>query len=108
MNRILANQKVFRIFQGNEYLGGRITAFKIRSEIEKEYRENHELFFVLDFEKVLGVSHSFADELLSPLHDLWEKDVDKFVIITNCSPSLKEDLESVANLHSLYIPKFSS
>lgn len=100
------NQKVFRIFQGNEYLGSRITAFKIRSEIEKKHRKNNKLIFILDFENILGVSHGFTDELLSPLNDLWKKDVDKFVMITNCLSSLKEDLESVANLHGLYIPKF--
>lgn len=97
-----------KLFSGNEFLGGRHVAFVIRTEACKLLTDNPKSMVFLDFDGVRGVSHSFSDELLSPLSDLLGPDVSRHVFIVNCDDTVKKDLQSVARLHDLNQPTFET
>jgi hypothetical protein len=63
---------------------------------------------VLDFAKVEGVSHSFADELLSPLSELLHEECAKRVQLANCASEVVEELELVAMMHGLAMPALAA
>ena len=92
------------LYQGFPFLGGRSVAFKVRTEAEKLLRSSCNARIFLDFSNVEGVSHSFADELLSPLNDLVGSAVSERVGIIHCSEEVVSDLKSVAEMHSLPMP----
>ncbi|WP_354857350.1 STAS-like domain-containing protein [Acetobacter fabarum] len=99
---------VLKLFSGNEFLGGRHVAFVVRTKACELLTANPSSKIELDFEGVRGVSHSFSDELLSPLSELLGQEVTNHVCITHCDPHVADDLISVAELHSLFMPAISS
>lgn len=98
--------KTLTVFQGNAFLGGRQVAFELRSQAIQFLSENPNQDVVLDFSNVRGVSHSFSDELLSPLSDFLGHNTLNRVKIRHCVKVVREDLEGVADLHDLYMPSF--
>jgi hypothetical protein len=96
-------QRTLLLYSGHSFLGGRSVAFKVRTEAEVVLRTTSDTV-VLDFDKVEGVSHSFADELLSSLTDLLGDRLCERVVLTNCQDSVYRDLESVAHMHCLSMP----
>lgn len=99
--------KVFQLFAGNEFLGGRQVAFAVRTEALRWLEADLHSMIDLNFSGVRGVSHSFSDELLSPLSDALGKDVGRRVMISHCEEAVRQNLESVAMLHGLHVPSFS-
>ncbi|MCG4261381.1 STAS-like domain-containing protein [Acetobacter senegalensis] len=97
---------VLKLFSGNEFLGGRHVAFVIRTQACKFLEEHPQSKVVLDFQGVRGVSHSFSDELLSPLSDMLGAQAPDHVEIVNCDEMVEKDLKSVARLHNLHTPLF--
>ena len=92
------------LFHGHGFLGGRGVAFRVRTDAEQILRSDDHAVVALDCAEVTGVSHSFADELLSPLSDLLGPDVASRVILENCSDSVYADFASVAEMHRLHMP----
>lgn len=97
---------VLKLFSGNEFLGGRHVAFVIRTDACRMLEEAPESKVILDFQGVRGVSHSFSDELLSPLSDALGAYASDRVRIVNCDKTVEEGLKSVARLHNLNAPSF--
>jgi hypothetical protein len=98
-------QHVLAIYAGRAFLGGRGTAFTVRTRASDLLTSSPDAVVVLDFAGVKGVSHSFADELLSPLADLLSSDVPKRVKIANCTQTVEGGLRSVADMHELRMPQ---
>lgn len=96
---------VLKLYFGRGFLGGRAVAHKVRTEAAVLLAAHEDSMVVLDFSSVDGVSHSFADELLSPLADMLSADVTRRVSLANCSPSTLADLRSVADMHGLPMPR---
>jgi hypothetical protein len=96
---------VLKLYSGRGFLGGRAVAHKVRTEAAMLLAADADCVVVLDFSLVDGVSHSFADELLSPLADMLSDDVKRRVSLANCSPSTLADLQSVADMHGLPMPR---
>ena len=88
----------------HRFLGGRGVAHQVRTAAEALLRKDPPAVVVLDFAGVDGVSHSFADELLSPLSDLLHEAVRSRVLLANCSGDVREELELVAAMHGLFMP----
>lgn len=95
---------VFQMFQGHRFLGGRALANRVRNEACALITANPTAEVVLDFDRVEGVSHSFTDELLSPLDELLHEHVAERVFLVNCAPEVLEQLELVAMMHDLAMP----
>jgi len=91
----------------NAFLGGRQVALDLRSRAIAVLANQAESV-AIDFSGVRGVSHSFADELLSPLSEMLGQSLSRRVTITCCDPEVEEDLRSVAGLHGLYLPSFDN
>ena len=98
-------ETVLAVFAGREFLGGRAVAHKVRTEAERVLRSNRKAVVVLDFGRVEGISHSFGDELLSALGDLCGSRVRDRVLLANCSREVLGDLQSVAEMHNLPMPR---
>jgi hypothetical protein len=96
--------KRLRLFRGHRFLGGRGVAHKVRLAAEDALRSSRNTVVILDFAQVEGVSHSFADELLSPLSELLDDRCAKRVLLANCTPEVLEELEIVAMMHGLVMP----
>lgn len=97
-------ERVLTAYHGTAFLGGRAVGFKLRSEAERILSADRRAHLVLDFARVEGVSHSFADELLSPLSDMLGKATPSRVAVRNCSSDVAADLRSVADMHGLFMP----
>jgi hypothetical protein len=95
-------EEVLALYAGHAFLGGRAGAHRVRTKAEDVLRTNR--CVVLDFNSVQGVSHSFADELLSPLADLLQAKLSDKVSLINCSQEVLEELKSVAEMHRLPMP----
>ena len=95
---------VFQMFQGHRFLGGRALANRVRNEACALISSDANAEVVLDFARVEGVSHSFADELLAPLDELLDERVAGRVLLANCAPEVLEQLEVVALMHDLAMP----
>jgi hypothetical protein len=95
---------VLKLYSGRAFLGGRAVAHRVRTEAVRLLASRSDSVVVLDFEGVDGVSHSFGDELLSPLAELLDQAVAKRVKLANCSASTLADLRSVADMHRLPMP----
>ena len=93
-----------RLYRGHRFLGGRGVAHEVRLAAEDLLRCDSSTVVWLDFAGVEGISHSFADELLSPLNDLLREAVKDRVCLTNCSAEVLEELELVALMHGLFMP----
>jgi hypothetical protein len=96
--------KVFTLYRGHRFLGGRAVAHNVRRAAEAFLASNLKAAVVLDFRRVEGVSHSFADELLSPLSELLQEETRERVFLTNCSDEVLEELQLVATMHGLFMP----
>lgn len=95
---------VLKLYAGRAFLGGRGVAHRVRTEAVEVLTSRGDSVVVLDFDGVEGVSHSFGDELLSPLADLLDRAVPERVKLANCSASALADLQSVADMHRLPMP----
>jgi len=95
---------VFPMFQGHRFLGGRALANRVRNEACALIAADPTAEVVLDFDRVEGVSHSFADELLAPLDELLREHVAERVFLANCAPEVLEQLQVVAMMHDLAMP----
>ena len=95
---------VLRLFQGHRFLGGRAVANRVRNEAESLLRTDRTAVVLLDFTGVEGVSHSFADELLTPLNELLCERLSTRVFLSNCSSGVREGLEVTASMHGLVMP----
>jgi len=103
----LIMMRVLQLFAGNEFLGGRQVAFAVRTKALEWLEADRSSVIDLDFSGVRGVSHSFSDELLSPLSDALGTGVATRVTISHCAEAVRQSLESVAMLHGLHVPSFS-
>lgn len=92
------------LFRGQRFLGGRGWANHLRLAVENALADDEREVVVLDFDGVEGVSHGFADELLTPLNELLGSDLGNRVRMTNVTPGVVEELQAVAHLHHLRIP----
>lgn len=90
--------------RGHRFLGGRGTAHAARRAAEELLGHDPSAVVVLDFSGVEGVSHSFADELLSPLSELLHEAMQHRVLLANCADDVREELELVASMHRLFMP----
>lgn len=97
-------REVVKLYRGQRFLGGRSLANRVRVAAEDLLARDDDTVVVLDFAGVEGVSHSFADELLSPLTELLHSAVRDRVWLVNCAPEVREDLELVATMHGLVMP----
>ncbi|MBI0432213.1 STAS-like domain-containing protein [Roseomonas sp. KE0001] len=97
-------ERVLALYAGRAFLGGRGVAFKVRTEAAASLNRSPYSTVVLDFAGVRGVSHSFADELLSPLADVLGAQVPERITITNCDGQVEGELRSVAAMHGLPFP----
>jgi hypothetical protein len=95
---------ILTLFSGHSFLGGRAVAHKTRTDALSILSRNVNAVVVLDFDGVSGVSHSFCDELLSPLADLLQEDVVRRVKLSNCTVGTLSDLSRVAEMHALPMP----
>lgn len=95
-----------RIFQGQSFLGGRGTACKARNMALAFLREGPNTSVAVDFEDVIGVSHSFADELMAPLSEELGKALSQRVTFRNCCAEVVEAFVLVCEMHGLFLPKF--
>jgi hypothetical protein len=75
-------------------------------EAESVLRSAYQRVVLFDFSGVTGVSHGFADELLTPLNELESEDLARRVVFWNCGARVREALELVAELHHLKLPRF--
>jgi hypothetical protein len=98
------NAYVLRLFHGHRFLGGRAVANRVRNEAERLLRTDRSAVVLLDFAGVEGVSHSFADELLTPLNELLCERLGARVFLSNCSSGVREGLEMTASMHGLVMP----
>jgi hypothetical protein len=89
------------LYAGRPFLGGRSAAHRVRTDVEGILARDPGARVILDFALIEGVSHSFADELLSPLA---EADAGEHVLLANCSVDVLEELRSVAAMHRLPMP----
>lgn len=96
--------KILKLYRGHRFLGGRSVAHEVRRRAEDLLASNRSLVVVLDFSDIEGVSHSFADELLTPLSELLEEGNQERVYLRNCSSEVFEDLELIAAMHGLRMP----
>ena len=92
------------LFEGHAFLGGRGVAFRARTRAEQVLQSDPNSLVFLDCKGVDGVSHSFADELLSSLSDLLGAAVEERVSLINCISSVYDDFVSVAEMHQLHMP----
>jgi hypothetical protein len=99
--------KRLTLFRGHRFLGGRGVAHEVRLAAVDALRRDRREVVILDFAGVEGVSHSFVDELLSPLTDLLHEAVSQRVRLENVSDEVLEELEIVASMHGLYLPQRS-
>jgi hypothetical protein len=95
---------VFEMFRGSRFLGGRGVANEVRNLVADLLHADPTATAVLDFARVEGVSHSFADELLAPLSELLDNRLAERVLLTNCAAEVWEELEVVALMHDLAMP----
>lgn len=98
-------ERRFVMFRGHAFLGGRAVAHAVRKEALRFLAEHPDGAVVLDFSGVRGVSHSFADELLSPFSEELGQAVPNRVRIENASPGVVEMLRLVADMHDLVMPQ---
>jgi hypothetical protein len=98
------NAHVLHLFHGHRFLGGRAVANRVRNEAESLLRADRSAVVLLDFTGVQGVSHSFADELLTPLNELLCERLSARVFLSNCSTGVREGLEMTASMHGLVMP----
>ena len=96
--------QVIEMFRGNRFLGGRGWANEVRNRVGDLLQRDPETIILLDFSRVEGVSHSFADELLAPLSELLEERFATRVLVANCAAEVMEELELVALMHGLAMP----
>lgn len=86
------------------FLGGRALAHDLRGRVRSALEHDRDCTVVLDLSGVEGVSHSFADELLSPLSEWLDEAFADRVILAGCSQDVLDELEAVAVLHGLFMP----
>ena len=103
-----ACEKRIRVFRRYAFLAGRSVAYDVRREILRFLAENPEGTVVLDFSDVRGVSHGFADELLSPLSEELGDATPLRVRIENASPKVLEMIRFVADMYGLTMPQIAS
>jgi hypothetical protein len=96
--------KVMPLYRGHRFLGGRSVAHRVRRDAEVLLGSNPKAVVILDFSGVEGVSHSFADELLTPLSELLKSTTRERVFLKNCASEVLEELELVATMHDLFMP----
>jgi hypothetical protein len=94
----------FRLADRRRFLGGRAVAHRVRLEAEDFLRDVPDGVVVLDFSNVEGISHSFADELLSPLSELLGERVRERVFVEGADEEVAEILAIVARMHRLWMP----
>jgi hypothetical protein len=90
--------------RGHTFLGGRGLARDLREEVEALLRADPTGTVVLDLSGVEGVSHSFADELLSPLSEWLEEELEDRVVLANGSPDVLAEIQAVGAMHDLFLP----
>lgn len=92
------------LYQGFDFLGGRGTANRTRLRIAELLKKERDAKIKLDFANVSGVSHSFADELITPLVEEFGDQVWARLHFKNCSESVVQVLQFFARLHSVSLP----
>lgn len=97
-----------RLDHPHSFLGGRGLGRDLRDRIEFVLRSDVQASVALDLAGVQGVSHSFADELLSPLSEWLGDNFADRVILANCSPAVVAEFELVAAMHDLFMPAVAS
>jgi anti-sigma regulatory factor (Ser/Thr protein kinase) len=88
------------------FLGSRNTARRLRLVVSAACGGQNGCRVLVDFSGVSGVSHSFADELLSPLSEQFGTELSNRVSFVNCADSVERVFGVVADMHGLKLPKF--
>jgi hypothetical protein len=97
---------VSEIFFDVPFLGSRNTARRIRMAITAISHGVSVQRALVDFSGVSGVSHSFADELLTPLTEQFGTDLSNRVSFVNCTDPVERAFGVVADMHGLKLPRF--
>ena len=100
-------QKSVQMLGKHSFLGGRGTANSARNEVLKLFRGSAKTVVQLDFSGVEDVSHSYADELLSPLSDYLGERMQDRLVFMNCAKEVRETFRLVGKMHGLNLPRFS-
>jgi len=100
--------KRLQMFSGNDFLGSRGKAHTARKKVEKALKSHPMSGVVLDFKGVAGMSHSFTDELLSPLDEMLGNDMSRRVSLVRCAKGVRDAVELVCEMHGLRPPKVSA
>jgi hypothetical protein len=88
------------------FLGSRNTARRLRMAITATSHGLAVQRALVDFSGVSGISHSFADELLTPLTEQFGNDLFNRVSFVNCADSVERAFGVVADMHGLQLPRF--
>ena len=88
------------------FLGSRNTARRLSLAILAAPAGRAVRRVLVNFSGVSGISHGFADELLSPLSEQFGKDLAKRVSFVNCANSVERAFGVVADMHGLKLPSF--
>lgn len=100
--------KRLKMFSGDDFLGSRGRAHTAREKVEQALLSHPSSGVVLDFKGVAGMSHSFTDELLSPLDELLGEDMGRRVSLVRCAKGVRDAVEMVCEMHGLRPPKVSA
>lgn len=96
--------QVVKMFRDGRFLGGRGLANEVRNQLADTLERDPRSVVTLDFSCIEGVSHSFADELLTPLSELLGEAFAERVLLVNCAPDVLKGLKVVAEMHELTMP----
>ena len=96
--------KMYRLYQGQQFLGSRGLANAVRVSAEETLTSDSSAVVEFDFSGVRGVSHGYLDELLTPLSELLGEHLSGHVTFTNCSAAVVEAVDLVCEMHHLHRP----
>ena len=88
------------------FLGSRNTAHRLCLAILAGLADGTVRRVLVNFSGISGISHSFADELLSPLSEQLGRALAKRVAFVNCTNSVERGFGVVADMHGLQLPSF--
>jgi hypothetical protein len=88
------------------FLGSRNTGRRLWLTISAALKDQAVRRALIDFSGISGISHGFADELLSPLSERLGKSLANRVSFVNCANAVERTFGVVADMHGLQLPKF--
>jgi hypothetical protein len=101
----MSEAKEVAVFEGFSILGARSAAHRVRSQVEAALDSSPAVVVILNFQGVDGVAHSYADELLAPLAWRFADKLSDRVTLSNCTPTVWDEIQSVMSLHDMPLPR---